>query len=173
MAESLFIDHGDKTTKYQTLLPQIEALVRQESNWIANLANVCAALKMTFDWLWVGFYVVRDEQLVLGPFQGPLACSRIQYGQGVCGVAWQTEQTQVVKNVEEFAGHIACSSLAKSEIVIPIHNPARKVIGVLDIDSSEYATFDEVDQYFLEQLISILQRTKFSVELAVYCDVFP
>lgn len=109
----------------------------------------------------------------MGPFQGPLACSRIQYGKGVCGAAWQTELTQVVPNVEEFAGHIACSSLAKSEIVVPIHNPARKVVGVLDIDSSEYNAFDEIDKYYLEKLIDILQRTKFSSELAVYCDVFP
>lgn len=173
MTENLVISKNDKVEKYQVLLPQIEALVCHESNWIANLANVCAALNMTFDWLWVGFYIVRDEQLVLGPFQGPLACSRIQYGKGVCGVALQTELTQVVPNVEEFAGHIACSSLAKSEIVVPIHNPARKVIGVLDVDSSEYAAFDEIDQHYLEQLIDILQRTKFSAELAVYCDVFP
>ncbi len=173
MAEELIISNSDKAEKYQILLPQIEALISHESNWIANLANVCAALNMTFNWLWIGFYIVRDEQLVLGPFQGPLACSRIQYGKGVCGAAWQTELTQVVPNVEEFAGHIACSSLAKSEIVVPIHNPARKVVGVLDIDSSEYNTFDEIDKYYLEKLIDILQRTKFSSELAVYCDVFP
>lgn len=173
MAEQLTVSSGDKEQQYQELLPQIEWLLIGEDDTIANMANVCAALKMTFNWLWIGFYIVRDEQLVLGPFQGPLACSRIQYGKGVCGAAWQTELTQVVPNVEEFAGHIACSSLAKSEIVVPIHNPVRKVVGVLDIDSSEYNAFDEIDKYYLEKLINILQRTKFSSELAVYCDVFP
>ena len=156
MAESLFIEHGDKTTKYQTLLPQIEALVRQESNWIANLANVCAALTMTFDWLWVGFYLVKGDELVLGPFQGPVACTRIKKGRGVCGSCWSQGKTLIVPDVEKFPGHIACSSLSKSEIVIPLYKNS-ELIGVLDVDSFELNKFDHTDQKYLEQIVGLIQ----------------
>ncbi len=163
----------DKKSRYQDLSVQIEALITHETNWIANLANVAAALKMEFDWHWIGFYLVNGDQLVLGPFQGPVACTRINFAQGVCGTAWQTKCSQVVPDVNLFAGHIACSSLSRSEIVIPIINPQDEVIAVLDIDSSVLNDFDSVDQLYLEQLVKILQQTKLSAELAIYCDVFP
>ena len=150
MAESLIINTGSKQDKYEVLLPQLKALITGESDSIANLANITAALKQTFDFFWVGFYLVKEDMLALGPFQGPIACTRIQYGKGVCGTAWQERQTQVVPDVEQFPGHIACSSDSKSEIVVPILK-GEKVIAVLDIDSNTLNTFDEVDAFYLEK----------------------
>lgn len=150
MAESLIINTESKQDKYEVLLPQLKALITGESDSIANLANITAALKQTFDFFWVGFYLVKEDMLVLGPFQGPIACTRIQYGKGVCGTAWQERQTQVVPDVEQFPGHIACSSDSKSEIVVPILK-GEKVIAVLDIDSNTLNTFDEVDAFYLEK----------------------
>lgn len=140
---------------YNTLLPQIEALIGSETDTIANLANVSAALKEAFGFFWVGFYLVKNEELVLGPFQGPIACTRIRFGKGVCGAAWKEAQTIVVPNVEEFPGHIACSSLSKSEIVVPIL-VNNKVVGVLDIDSEELNTFDQTDKNELEKVVEII-----------------
>lgn len=149
MAEILIIDNGDKQSKYRTLIPQLEALTEHETDLIANLANITAALKDTFNHFWTGFYLVKNESLVLGPFQGPLACTRIRLGKGVCGTAWERMQTLIVEDVDAFPGHIACSSDSKSEIVVPIMKD-NKVVGVLDIDSDRLASFDETDRYFLE-----------------------
>jgi L-methionine (R)-S-oxide reductase len=151
MAEDLVKISGDKEALYANLVPQIKALVGDEPDVIANLANVSAALKETFDFLWVGFYLVKDDELVLGPFQGPIACTRIKKGRGVCGKSWETAETIVVDNVDEFPGHIACSSSSKSEIVVPIMH-GNDVIAVLDVDSIEIATFDAVDAKHLNQL---------------------
>ncbi len=159
MAEDLQIIQGDKATVYLQLLPQLEALVGDESDAIANLANVSAALKSTFNFFWVGFYLVKSDELVLGPFQGPIACTRIQKGRGVCGSAWEQEQTIIVDDVDAFPGHIACSSASKSEIVVPLIKN-NVVIGVLDIDSDELATFDATDEKYLtllcQWLVSVL-----------------
>lgn len=155
MAENLQITQSNKEDRYRELLPQLQALIAGESNLIANLANVCAALKMTFDWLWVGFYLVDGNELVLGPFQGPIACTRIAYGKGVCGSAWAQQTTLVVPDVEQFPGHIACSSLSRSEIVVPIKNQSGQVIAVLDIDSANLAEFDKIDQNYLELIANI------------------
>ena len=144
-----------KIDTYHTLLPQIESLVAGESDMIANMANVAAALHEAFGFWWTGFYRVEGEQLVLGPFQGPIACTRIPNGKGVCGTSWQRAETIIVPNVHEFAGHIACSSASISEIVVPILRD-RQVIAVLDIDSKDFNTFDETDQYFLEQIAKVL-----------------
>ena len=155
MSESLITTQGTKQEQYSTLLPQIKALIEGESDLIANMANVCAALKEQFNWLWVGFYLVKDDQLVLGPFQGPIACTRINYNRGVCGTAWANGKTIVVPDVDKFPGHIACSSLSKSEIVLPlIQND--KVIAVLDIDSVDLDSFDLVDKMNLELMITYL-----------------
>jgi GAF domain-containing protein len=155
MAEELIIAKGSKAEKYTQLLPQIKALIEGEKNAIANLANVCAALKSTFDFFWVGFYLVENEQLVLGPFQGPIACTRINFGKGVCGAAWKEEKTLLVPDVELFPGHIACSSDSKSEIVVPVFNN-EKVVAVLDVDSDQLNDFDEIDQTFLTELCAHL-----------------
>ena len=152
MADDLNIQTGTKAEQYETLLPQIFAVIEGEEDLIANLANITAALKEQFGWLWVGFYLVKKEELVLGPFQGPLACTRIQKGRGVCGAAWQQENTIVVEDVEKFPGHIACSSLSKSEIVLPIIRNSI-VIGVLDVDSEMLNRFDEVDAKYLGLLL--------------------
>lgn len=160
MAESLTITASDKESKYQELLPQIKALVSWETDTIANLANIAAALQMAFEWLWIGFYLVRNEELVLGPFQGPIACTRIKFGQGVCGTAWQREETIVVDDVDQFPGHIACSSLAKSEIVVPLRNSLTQIVGVLDVDSASYAKFDDIDRKYLEELVNSLELIK-------------
>lgn len=152
MAENLIISGTNKVEKYETLLPQINALLIGETNLIANLANVSSALKTTFNWLWVGFYLTDSEtELVLGPFQGPLACTRIKKGKGVCGTTWQEEKTFVVENVDEFPGHIACSSASKSEIVVPIFKQ-NQVVAVLDVDSDAIAEFNEIDKKYLEAL---------------------
>lgn len=155
MAEDLHIIQGDKKIQYETLIPQIQGLLTGETNLVANLANVAAALKEQFNWLWVGFYWVIEDELVLGPFQGPVACTRIKKGRGVCGTSWEKEQTIIVDDVEKFPGHIACSSVSKSEIVIPVFH-AGKVLGVLDVDSSELAQFDSIDQLYLEKIVGII-----------------
>jgi len=141
---------------YQSLLPQIRELTRNERDLIANSANTVAALKQAFGFFWVGFYLVKESELVLGPFQGPVACTRIPYGKGVCGTAWKERRTIIVPDVEQFPGHIACSSESKSEIVVPLFNNS-EIIGVLDIDSDRLNTFDEIDAAYLEKIISCLQ----------------
>lgn len=156
MAESLLIEGNTREERYEALLPQLEALLEGESNLIARLANAAAALRMTFEFFWVGFYLVDREELVLGPFQGDVACSRIAYGRGVCGTAWQEARTIVVDDVEQFPGHIACSSLSRSEIVVPLKDSSGRVWGVLDIDSDQLDDFDEVDQAYLEKLVALL-----------------
>lgn len=157
MSEELFIpiDVG-KREKYESLLPQIEALITGEPNLIANLANISAALKEAFGWWWVGFYWVRNNELVLGPFQGPIACTRIKIGKGVCGTAWETAQSILVPDVEKFPGHIACSSSSVSEIVVPVFDKSRQVVGVLDVDSERYDVLDETDVEFLEKLSEMI-----------------
>ena len=146
----------NKTEIYQSLLMQIESLISGESDPIANMANVAAALHEAFGFWWTGFYRVEGQQLVLGPFQGPIACTRIPYGKGVCGTAWQRAQTVIVPNVHEFAGHIACSSASNSEIVVPIMR-AGQVTAILDIDSKDFNTVDETDQLYLEQIAEMLK----------------
>ncbi len=154
MAEDLHIIKGTKQEQYETLVPQIKAILEGETDLIANLANICGALKEQFGWLWVGFYLVKEDELVLGPFQGPVACTRIRKGRGVCGASWAEAKTLIVPDVEKFPGHIACSSLSRSEIVIPlIHQGIVK--GVLDVDSTELSTFDETDQVYLQQIIDL------------------
>ena len=167
MAEDLTIIQGSKAEIYQSLIPQIKGLLEGEPDLIANLANVCAALKEQFGWLWVGFYLVKPDskpfgsaqdqetELVLGPFQGPVACTRIKKGRGVCGASWQKAETLIVADVEKFSGHIACSSLSKSEIVVPIIRN-NQVIAVLDVDCELINEFDEVDKFYLEQLVSTI-----------------
>ena len=155
MAEDLSIITGNKEEQYQSLYPQIEALITGEEDLIANLANIAAALKEQFKWLWVGFYLVKNNQLVLGPFQGPVACTRINYGKGVCGKAWELKKTIIVPDVDAFPGHIACSSVSKSEIVIPIFRQ-NIVIGVLDIDSEMLDQFNDTDQLWLEKICSFI-----------------
>jgi L-methionine (R)-S-oxide reductase len=153
MAEDLVKILGSKAEIYQSLSAQIFALIDGEPDLVANLANITAALKEQFGWLWVGFYLVKEEELVLGPFQGPIACTRIKKGRGVCGAAWEKATTLIVPDVEKFAGHIACSSLSKSEIVIPIIRN-NIVVGVLDVDSELLNHFDEVDAQYLEEIVS-------------------
>lgn len=156
MAEDLTIlTNAGKAEQYISLIPQLEGLLAGESDLIANLANVSAALKEQFQWLWVGFYLVKGEELVLGPFQGPVACTRIQKGRGVCGTAWTSKETLIVPDVDQFPGHIACSSASKSEIVVPIISGS-DVIGVLDVDSTTYAHFDEVDALYLNKIINLI-----------------
>jgi GAF domain-containing protein len=151
MAEDLVRISGTKDDIYKGLFPQIVALIGNEKDVVANLGNVSAALKEAFGFFWIGFYLVKDRELVLGPFQGPIACTRIQKGKGVCGAAWEQEQTVLVPNVDLFAGHIACSSLSKSEIVVPLLKNGR-VVGVLDVDSDELDAFDQIDKKHLEKL---------------------
>ena len=153
MAEDLQIAKGSKQEQYETLLPQISALLNGEPDLIANLANVAAALKEQFGWLWVGFYLVKQDELVLGPFQGPVACTRIKKGRGVCGKAWADAATLIVDDVENFPGHIACSSLSKSEIVVPIL-VNNEVVAVLDADSENLSAYDEIDKLNLEKIIA-------------------
>lgn len=155
MAEDLQINKGTKSEQYQALIPQMKGLLSGEPNLIANLANTAAALKEQFGWFWVGFYLVEKDELVLGPFQGPVACTRIRKGRGVCGSSWEQAKTLIVPDVEKFPGHIACSSLSKSEIVVPLFKDGN-IWGVLDVDSSDYNQFDETDQHYLEQIIGLL-----------------
>ena len=157
MAENLIIAEGGKEQKYELLHKQIAALVDGESDTIANMANVAAMIHATFGFWWTGFYRVVGEELVLGPFQGPLACSRIRYGRGVCGTAWKEGATQVVPDVELFPGHIACSSLSRSEIVVPVWQGG-EIVSVLDIDSEYLATFDQVDKEWLERIVKLFDR---------------
>lgn len=156
MAEDLHVSATSKEGKYKELVPQIKALVEGEKEGIANMGNICAALKTTFDFLWVGFYLVKENELVLGPFQGPVACTRIAFGKGVCGTAWKEQKTIVVPDVDLFPGHIACSSLSKSEIVVPLKNTAGAIVGVLDIDSDMLNSFDSTDQKYLEEILRLL-----------------
>lgn len=158
MAEDLIIQKGPKSLQYESLFPQVEALLYGEKDLIANLANFVAALKEQFGWLWVGFYLVKENELVLGPFQGPVACTRIKKGRGVCGTAWEKASTQIVPDVEKFPGHIACSSLSKSEIVIPLISQER-VWAILDLDSTELNCFDEVDEKGLLKLLTLIHPT--------------
>jgi GAF domain-containing protein len=156
MAEDLLIVKGTKEERYQSLLPQVRGLLESEIDLIANLANICGALKEQFDWLWIGFYLVKNDELVLGPFQGPVACTRIKKGKGVCGSAWAQAKVLIVPDVEKFPGHIACSSLSRSEIVLPLFGPNNEVVGVLDIDSKELHGFDSTDKDFLKQIIALI-----------------
>ena len=153
MAEQLFFQSTDKLSRYAELRPQLEALIGSETDAVANMANFCAALQAAFGWFWIGFYIVREEQLVLGPFQGPIACTRIHFGKGVCGTAWAQKKSQLVPDVEAFPGHIACSSLSKSELVVPIFKD-QQVWGVLDLDSKELGGFDLTDQEEIEKLMT-------------------
>lgn len=153
MADDLEIAAGTKAEQYETLLPQIMALLEGEPDLIANLANIAAAMAEQFKWLWTGFYIVKDDELVLGPFQGPVACTRIKKGRGVCGKAWADAETLIVPDVEKFPGHIACSSLSRSEIVIPVIKNG-EVIAVLDADSKDLESYDETDKKYLEILLS-------------------
>ncbi len=156
MSEDLQVASGNKAEQYSSLIPQIKALIDGEPDLVANLANIVAALKEQFGWLWVGFYLVKKNELVLGPFQGPIACTRIKKGRGVCGTSWERGETIIVADVEKFPGHIACSSLSRSEIVVPvIRNNA--VVAVLDVDSIEYDQFDSTDQIHLEQIVQEIQ----------------
>ncbi|MDR0749529.1 MAG: GAF domain-containing protein [Tannerellaceae bacterium] len=156
MAEELTVKKGGKEEMYEALLPQIEGLLAGETDTIANMANVAAALKQTFDFFWTGFYVVKDGALVLAPFQGPVACTRIGYGKGVCGTAWKEARTVIVPDVNEFPGHIACNAASKSEIVVPLIRADKKVVAVLDIDSNYYNSFDETDAKYLERLCLLI-----------------
>ena len=156
MAEELSIAPSvDKAERYQLLLPQIKNLIESETDWVANLSNIAAALKQTFNFLWVGFYRVENNELVLGPFQGPIACTRISFGKGVCGAAWKEKKTLVVPDVDAFPGHITCSSASKSEIVVPVLRKG-DVAMVLDIDSDQLSFFDETDQKYLEELVRFI-----------------
>ena len=157
MAEELIVAQGGKKEKYEVLYRQIEALMEGESDMIANMANMAAMIYSTFHFWWTGFYRVVGEELVLSPFQGDLACSRIKYGRGVCGTAWKSQTTQVVPDVELFPGHIACSSLSRSEIVVPVWRGG-EIVAVLDIDSEHLATFDEVDRLWLEKIVKLFDR---------------
>lgn len=156
MAEELHISQGTKAEKYELLYKQIAEVVKYESDSIALMANISAMIHQTFGFWWTGFYRVIGEELVLAPFQGPMACTRIAYGKGVCGTAWQRGESIVVEDVEQFPGHIACSSLSRSEIVVPIKNKDNDIVAVLDIDSEHLATFDEVDRLSLEKIATLL-----------------
>jgi GAF domain-containing protein len=155
MSEDLNIIQGTKEEQYEALLPQLKGLLEGETDLVANLANVCAALKEQFNWLWIGFYLVKNEELVVGPFQGPVACTRIKKGRGVCGTSWAEKKTIIVEDVVKFPGHIACSSLSKSEIVIPVYKDD-EVIGVLDVDSETLNNFDATDEKYLTQTIALI-----------------
>ncbi len=156
MAEELTFISGSKAEQYLSLLPQVKALIEGEEDLVANLANVAAVLKEAFDFFWVGFYLVKQDRLVLGPFQGPVACTRIRKGKGVCGTAWKEAHTLIVPDVEQFPGHIACSSDSKSEIVVPMMKEGN-VIGVLDIDSDSLDSFDDIDAHYLEEICTYLR----------------
>ena len=159
MAENLYIpDNATKQEKYEALLPQIEALTVYETDLVANLANISSALHQVFSWWWVGFYWVKENELVLAPFQGTIACTRIAFGKGVCGTAWKERKTQLVPDVEQFPGHIACSSATKSEIVVPIFNQNDEVMGVLDVDSERDDVLDEIDVFYLEKISKMITK---------------
>lgn len=157
MAEQLIISDGSKEEKYALLYSQVAALTEGESDLIANMANIASMIHETFGFWWTGFYRVRDNQLILGPFQGPLACSRIGFGKGVCGTAWKLRKTVIVPDVDKFPGHIACSSASKSEIVVPVFDKdGYEIIAVLDIDSDSLDTFDQTDRFWLEKIIRLI-----------------
>ena len=157
MAENLIVNSSaDKHEKYNTLIPQLNPLVEGETDVVANLANIAAALKQTMNFFWVGFYLVKENQLVLGPFQGPIACTRIDFGKGVCGAAWRDKETIIVRDVDKFPGHIACSSLSKSEIVLPARKNG-EVYLVLDVDSDVLNDFDETDKSYLERVMRLIE----------------
>ena len=157
MSESIIIAQNQpKDVRYRELLPQLQSLVEGETDLTANLANVAAALKDVFGWWWVGFYLVKENQLVLGPFQGPVACTRIALGRGVCGTAWKEKRSILVPDVNQFPGHIACSSASVSEIVVPVFNKENEVIAVLDVDSERYDVLDEVDVVWLEKIVLLM-----------------
>lgn len=156
MAEDLHINASTKEEKYQQLFPQIKSLIEGEPDLVANMGNICAALKYGMNFFWVGFYLIQHNELVLGPFQGPVACTRIQKGKGVCGSAWQKNEVIIVEDVDQFPGHIACSSLSKSEIVLPIYNSKKEIIGVLDVDSDQYQTFDRTDEEWLKRIMMLI-----------------
>lgn len=156
MAEDLLIKGETKREKYETLLPQIHALISNETDRIANLANIAAAIKETFGFFWVGFYLVKGDELVLGPFQGPVACTRIKRGRGVCGDSWEQAETIIVPDVDQYPNHIACSSASKSEIVVPILDSHHQVIGVLDVDHDQLAAFDATDAHYLAKIVELL-----------------
>jgi GAF domain-containing protein len=159
MAESIsVVNNLKKEEKYEQLIPQVKALVDGETNRISNMANVCAALKEVFNFFWIGFYLVENDQLVLGPFQGPVACTRISKGKGVCGTAWSENKTMLIPDVEQFPGHIACSAQSKSEIVLPFYNGQNQIAGVLDIDSDQLNSFDKTDSQYLEKLLNELRE---------------
>ncbi len=158
MAEHLLVDASQsKAERYQSLIPQIEALVAGESDVTANLANITAALRQSMNFFWVGFYIVKNNELVLGPFQGPIACTRIAFGKGVCGACWKEKKVMLVPNVEEFPGHIACSSDSKSEIVLPAFKN-NEVALVLDVDSDQLNDFDAIDEKYLQQVMKLIER---------------
>jgi len=158
MSEDLIIDrNASKKERYEQLIPQMESLISGESNSLANHSNFCAALKQTFNFLWVGFYHVIDDELVLGTFQGPIACTRIKKGRGVCGTAWEKKEVIIVDDVDLFPGHISCSSDSRSEIVLPLFDKNGEVIAILDVDHSELKTFDEIDHLYLNRLLALLQ----------------
>ncbi len=158
MAEDLVVSTGSKQERYETLLPQIQALVSGETDALANRGNVCAALKYGLGFFWVGFYFIKANELVLEAFQGPIACTRIKKGKGVCGTAWEKNEIIIVPDVDAFPGHIACSSLSKSEIVLPVYDRQQQLIGVLDVDSETYNTFDEVDAFYLSKILTLLNN---------------
>lgn len=160
MSEELHISvSADKKEKYESLLPQLSALIDGETDLIANLANLSAALKEVFNWWWVGFYWIKNDDLVLGPFQGPIACTRIKLGKGVCGTAWKEAKSLLVPDVNAFAGHIACSSSSVAEIVVPVFDKQGQVIGVLDVDSERYDVLDEIDVPYLERISQLITNT--------------
>jgi L-methionine (R)-S-oxide reductase len=157
MAEEFKISTGTKEEKYRQLIPQVKALIEGETDLIANMANICSALKYGMDFFWVGFYLVKNNELVLGPFQGTVACTRIAKGKGVCGTSWHERKTLIVPDVDQFPGHIACSSLSKSEIVLPLFNSEKEVVAVLDVDSDQLNSFDKTDEEYLQQIINSLK----------------
>ena len=160
MSEELFIPvDANKKERYETLLPQLAALIEDETDLIANLANISAALRETFSWWWVGFYLVKNGELVLGPFQGPIACTRIKFGKGVCGTAWKEAKSLLVPDVNAFAGHIACSSSSVAEIVVPVFDKQAQVVGVLDVDSEKYDVLAETDVVYLEKISKLITET--------------
>lgn len=156
MSEDLQISKGTKEEQYLSIITQIKGLLEGETDLIANLANIAAALKEQFNWWWVGFYLVKNDELVLGPFQGPVACTRIKKGRGVCGTSWAKAETIIVEDVDQFPGHIACSSISKSEIVVPLFLN-NEVAGVLDVDSEHLNHFDETDRKYLEEIGSLIR----------------
>ena len=160
MSEELFIPaDANKKERYETLLPQLAALIEDETDLIANLANISAALRETFSWWWVGFYLVKNGELVLGPFQGPIACTRIKFGKGVCGTTWKEAKSLLVPDVNAFAGHIACSSSSVAEIVVPVFDKQGQVVGVFDVDSERYDVLDETDVVYLEKISKLITKT--------------